>query len=89
LLVDQDDYVAEFAGDALRTILGVLSRFHPGKIIEFVVNRDTEVCSMSVTFYLDARPGVAESAVSVLFGSIMEGIVKAPSAVDGIVDLNR
>jgi hypothetical protein len=44
---------------------------------------------MSVTFYLDARPGVAESAVSVLFGSIMERIAKAPSAVDGIVDLNR
>jgi hypothetical protein len=106
LLVDRDEYVADFAGDALKTVLGILSRFHPGRLIEFVVDRDAEIYSMSVKFTIDDRPGVVysyrrtvldttyepefgtESAVDVLFGSIMERLARASNKVDGVVDLN-
>jgi len=58
MLVDRDQYLHEFAADALQIILRILQDMRPGALIEFSVLRSEAGDWVSIRFTLDARPGV-------------------------------
>lgn len=58
MIVDRDQYLHEFATDALQIALRLLKGMRPGRLVEFSVHRGEAGDWISIRFTLDARPGV-------------------------------
>lgn len=81
MLNDRDQYLHQFAADALSTVLQFLRDDHKGALREFSVMRSAAGDWVAVRFMLDSRPGVEFSFQHPAWAVGVEPQMSARSAV--------